>query len=82
VPKTRVVLLEAAVAAAHGLGADRALRAITLDAAKVLGIADRVGSIEPGKDGDLALYDGDPFEYTTHCVGVVIEGTPLVGPPR
>jgi len=27
-----------------------------------------------GKDGDLALYDGDPFEYTTHCTGVVIEG--------
>ena len=30
--------------------------------------------IEVGKDGDLALFDGDPFEYTTHCTGVVIEG--------
>ena len=38
------------------------------------GIDHRVGSLEVGKDGDVALYDGDPFEYTTHCVGVVIEG--------
>ena len=74
VPKTRVVLFEAAIAAANGLGPERALRAITLTPAEILGIADRVGSIEVGKDGDLALYDGDPFEYTSHCVGVVIEG--------
>ncbi|MEM7264310.1 MAG: amidohydrolase family protein, partial [Planctomycetota bacterium] len=74
VPKTRVVLFEAAIAAANGLGMENALRAITLDAAKIIGVDHRVGSIEVGKDGDLALYDGDPFEYTTHCVGVVIEG--------
>ena len=74
VPKTRVVLFEAAVAAAHGLPKDRALAAITSDAAALLGIADRVGSLEVGKDGDLALFDGDPFEYTTHCVVVVING--------
>jgi len=74
VPKTRIVLFEAALAAGHGLGFDRALRSITIDAARILGIDDRVGSLEVGKDGDLALYDGDPFEYTSHCVGVVIEG--------
>ncbi len=74
VPKTRVVLYEAAVAAAHGLGQEGALRAITIDAAKILGLDQRIGSIAVGKDGDLALYDGDPFEYTTHCVGTVIEG--------
>ena len=33
-----------------------------------------VGSLEVGKDGDVALFDGDPFEYTSHVVGVVIEG--------
>jgi imidazolonepropionase-like amidohydrolase len=74
VPKTRVVLFEAAVAAANGLGFDDALAAITIDAANILGIDERVGSIEIGKDGDLALYDGDPFEYTSHCTGVIIEG--------
>lgn len=74
VPKSRLVLFEAAVAAAHGMGFDAALRSITIGPARILGIQDRVGSIEVGKDGDLALYDGDPFEYVTHCVGVVIEG--------
>jgi imidazolonepropionase-like amidohydrolase len=74
VPKTRVVLFEAAVAAARGLGPDGALAAITRDAAQLLGVGDRVGTLETGKDGDLALYDGDPFEYTRHCVGTVIEG--------
>jgi imidazolonepropionase-like amidohydrolase len=33
-----------------------------------------IGEPESGKDGDVALYDGDPFEYTTHCVGTVIDG--------
>lgn len=74
VPKTRVVLWEGAMAAANGLGFDDALQALTLAPAKLLGVAERVGSLEKGKDGDLALYDGDPFEFTTHCVGTVIHG--------
>ena len=74
VPKTRVVLFEAALTLAHGLRFEQALAAITIDAAKILGIEDRVGSIEVGKDGDLALYDGDPFEYTSHAVGTIIDG--------
>jgi imidazolonepropionase-like amidohydrolase len=74
VPKVRVALFEAAIAAANGLSFDEALATVTIDAARIAGVDDRVGSIEVGKDGDLALYDGDPFEYTTHCVGVVIEG--------
>ncbi len=74
VPKTRVVLFEAAVAAANGLSFDDALASCTIDAARILKVADRVGSIEPGKDADLALFDGDPFEYTTHCTSVVING--------
>ena len=81
VPKTRVVLLEAALAVANGMDFHDALDAITIDPARILGIADRVGSIEVGKDGDLALYDGDPFEYTTHCTGVLINGQ-LMGDER
>jgi len=74
VPKVRVVLFEAAIAAAHGLNYDAAIESITISPAKILGIQDRVGSIEVGKDADLALYDGDPLEYATHCTGVVING--------
>lgn len=74
VPKTRVVLFEAALAAARGLGFDAALASVTTGAAAILGIADRTGSLEKGKDADLALYDGDPFEYTSHCLGTVING--------
>ncbi len=77
VPKTRVLLWEAAIAAANGLGPERALAAVTLDAARILGIDERVGSIEVGKDADLALFDGDPFEYTTHICGVIIEAEVL-----
>lgn len=74
VPKTRVVLFEAAIAAANGLTFNEALASITIDAARILGIDARVGSLEIGKDGDIAMYDGDPFEYTSHCTGTIIEG--------
>ena len=74
VPKTRVVLFEAAIAAANGLSRRDALARITIDAANILGIGNRVGSLEKGKDGDIAMYDGDPFEYTTHCTGTIING--------
>lgn len=82
VPKTRVILFEAAIAAANGLTFDEALGAITIDAARILGVADRVGSLEVGKDADLALYDGDPFEYTSHCIGVIINGQVVSETPR
>ncbi len=74
VPKNRVVLFEAGMAAANGLSFDNALASITIDSARILGVADRVGSLEAGKDGDVAMYDGDPFELTTHCVGVISDG--------
>jgi imidazolonepropionase-like amidohydrolase len=82
VPKTRVVLFEAGVAVGKGLHAERALRALTIDAARLLGVDGRIGSLAPGKDADLALYDGDPFEYTSHCVGVVIDGVVVADQPR
>lgn len=82
VPKTRVVLLEAAVAAANGLSFSNALASITVSAAKILGVDKRLGTLEPGKDADIALYDGDPFEYTTHCVGVIVSGVQTDTQPR
>jgi imidazolonepropionase-like amidohydrolase len=74
VPKTRVLRHEAAVAMVNGLGFERALRAITLDAARLLGIADQFGSLEAAKVADLVLYDGDPFEHATHVTHTIVGG--------
>jgi imidazolonepropionase-like amidohydrolase len=74
VPKTRVALFEAAIAVAHGLPADAGLAALTIEPARILGLADRLGSLEHGKDADLALFDADPFEYTSRCLGVIVSG--------
>jgi len=82
VPKTRVVLFEAAIASSNGLSVPEALSTVTIDAARILGVAERIGSLEPGKDADLALFDGDPFEYTTHCVGVIVDGAVVADTPR
>jgi imidazolonepropionase-like amidohydrolase len=75
VPKVRVLRHEVAMAAgAGGLDRDRALRAVTIDAAKLLGIDKEYGSIEKGKVADLVLYDGDPFEHATHVTQTVMAG--------
>ncbi|MCB9878928.1 MAG: amidohydrolase family protein [Planctomycetes bacterium] len=82
VPKVRVALWEAGISVQHGLPAEAALRALTIDAAKLCGVDARVGSLEIGKDADLAMFDGDPFEFTSHCLGAVIDGEVYVGAPR
>ena len=74
VPKTRVVLFEAAMTLPYGASFDQALEMVTTAPARILGLSDEVGSLEVGKDGDVALFDGDPFEYTTNVVGTVIDG--------
>ena len=73
VPKTRVVLYEAAIAAANGLPRQAALGSITRTAADILGL-EEVGTIKPGQAADLVLFDGDPFEYTTHACTVLSGG--------
>ena len=64
----------AALAIGAGLSAGAALRAITLGAAEIIGVADRVGSIEPGKDADLAIYSGDPLDLTSAVELVIVDG--------
>lgn len=66
--------LEAAFAIRGGLPQEAALRAITLDSAKILGVEDRVGSLEPGKDADLIVTDGDLFDYRTFVQWAVVNG--------
>lgn len=66
--------LAAALAVKGGLDRALALRAVTLTAAEILGVAARVGSLEPGKDADVVIFDGDPFHYRTRVVRVFIDG--------
>lgn len=74
VPKSRVLLWETGMAAANGLSRERAISSVTIDAARLWGIEDRVGSLEVGKDADLVLFNGDPLEYTTLVEHVIIDG--------
>ena len=74
VPKTRIVLYEAAMAMANGLPYQEALKTITLNPARLLGLDKRIGSLEKGKDADMVLYNGDPFEYLTKVCMVIIDG--------
>jgi len=74
VPKNRILLFEAGMAASYGLTTEQALATITTTAARILGVEARVGTLERGKDGDVAVFDGDPFEFTTHVCAVAIQG--------
>ena len=58
----------------EGLPEDAALRAITINAAKALGVADRIGSLKAGKDADIVVYNGHPFHYMTKPIAVFIDG--------
>ncbi len=70
----RFLPLSAAYSVKHDLPYDYALKAITIVPAEILGVADRVGSIEPGKDADLRLLSGDPLEVMTKVKKVIIDG--------
>ena len=56
------------------MGEIEALKAITINAAEVLGLKDRLGSLEVGKDADIAIFDGHPFNVTSKSVVVLIDG--------
>jgi imidazolonepropionase-like amidohydrolase len=62
---------------AYGLAPEEALRAITLSAAEILGIDDKVGSIAPGKLGNIVISDGDAFELNSNIRYVFINGKPV-----
>jgi imidazolonepropionase-like amidohydrolase len=62
------------MAHAFGLPAEAALRAITLAPAEILGVAERMGSLEPGKDASLFLATGDILDHRTQVTHVLIDG--------
>jgi imidazolonepropionase-like amidohydrolase len=64
----------AAIAVREGLSEKAALESITINAARIAGIGDRVGSLKAGKDADIVLYDGHPLDFRTHVVRVWIDG--------
>jgi len=63
-----------AVAVREGASEEGALKAITINAAKITGIADRVGSIEVSKDADIAVFSGHPFDFRSRCVLTLVNG--------
>ncbi len=70
----RNVPFEAAAAVAFGLPKEEALKAVTINSAEILGVADRIGSIEEGKSADFILTDGDPLEAKTNIKQMFIDG--------
>jgi hypothetical protein len=71
---------QAGYAMRGGLPFDAALRAVTIAPARMIGIEDRVGSLEVGKDADLVLWNGTPFEATSRVIGVLVDGRLILDP--
>jgi imidazolonepropionase-like amidohydrolase len=65
---------EALFSVRNGLSPERALQAVTLTPATILGVGDRVGSLAPGKDADFVVWTGDPFDPTTTAAAVYVDG--------
>ncbi|MBN8506670.1 MAG: amidohydrolase family protein, partial [Burkholderiales bacterium] len=73
-PNLRNLGHEAAAAVAHGLPYEAALRAVTLGAAELLGVADRVGSLDVGKEASFFITRGDALEPATEVLQVFVQG--------
>lgn len=73
-PGTKWLPIHVGLAMRYGMDEDDAFRSVTITAAEILGVADRIGSLEPGKDADVAVFDGHPFCNFTHCERVYIDG--------
>ncbi len=82
-PVSRIQYLPlcAGLAAREGLGEEAALRAITIDAARICRVDSRVGSLKPGKDADVVLFRGNPLDSGSALRAVVLEGR-MVWPPE
>lgn len=78
----RNVKYSAGVAVSYGLPWDEGLRAVTLSPAELFGVADRVGSLQPGKDATLVIWNGDPFELMTRPEHVYVRGKDVLRPSR
>jgi imidazolonepropionase-like amidohydrolase len=68
---------QAALSVKHGLDRDTALRALTINPARIVGIQDRLGSIEAGKDADLVIWSGDPLDVLSRVTRALIDGAEI-----
>jgi imidazolonepropionase-like amidohydrolase len=68
------LVVSGAFAVREGMEEADAIRAVTQNPADMCGVGDRLGSIEPGKDGDLVIWSGHPFEYRSHVDKTIIQG--------
>ena len=73
---------EAGNAVAYGMTHDDALRAVTLTPAEIFGLSDRIGSLQPGRDANVVVWSGDPFEFSTQVEHVLIRGREVIEPSR
>ena len=64
----------AALAVRYGLDEKTALESITINAAEITGLSDRIGTLEPGKDADIAVFSGHPIDIRSHCLLTLING--------
>ena len=78
----RNIKYEAGSAVAYGMNYDDALRAITLTPAEIFGLSDRIGSLQAGRDANLVVWSGDPFEFSTRAEHVFIHGREFKDPSR
>jgi imidazolonepropionase-like amidohydrolase len=78
----RNIRFEAGNAVAYGMDWNAALRAITLTPAETFGVADRVGSLAPGKMADVVVWSGDPLEFASQPEHVFIAGREILQPSR
>ena len=62
-----LLILQAALAVKEGMDRDAALRAVTINPAKIMRVSDRIGSLVPGKDADLVIWSGDPFDVMSRA---------------
>ena len=69
------LLIDASIARGHGMSEADVLRAVTLSPAEALGVADRMGSLEAGKDADVVVFDGDPLSIRTWATRVYVGGS-------
>jgi imidazolonepropionase-like amidohydrolase len=70
----KYLTINAALAVREGMPEAEAIKAITINAAEIIGVADRVGSLEIGKDADISVFSGHPFDYKTRAELVFIDG--------